>query len=100
MFLWGHSSHANYHNAWTSVECCVTRPHRSIHLFSSSTGPQQVLSFAVQNAFKCYVRTRDYCSTSVHILSMCLNVIKASLEPSLGNYLNVQASTYRLQPRP
>ena len=34
----------------------------------------------LNSAFKCYVRTRDYCSTSQHILDMCLNVIRTALE--------------------
>eukprot|EP00238_Polyblepharides_amylifera_P015908 CAMPEP_0196584436 /NCGR_PEP_ID=MMETSP1081-20130531/47059_1 /TAXON_ID=36882 /ORGANISM="Pyramimonas amylifera, Strain CCMP720" /LENGTH=415 /DNA_ID=CAMNT_0041905639 /DNA_START=73 /DNA_END=1320 /DNA_ORIENTATION=- len=44
----------------------------------------------LQDAFKSFVRTRDYCTTSKHIISMCLNVIRASIE--LGNFLHV--STY------
>lgn len=43
---------------------------------------------ALQNAFKCYVRTRDYCTTSKHIITMCLNVIKVSIE--MGNFMHVQ----------
>ena len=38
-------------------------------------------------ALKCFVRTRDYCTTSKHIIEMCLNVIKASLQ--MGNYTHV-----------
>jgi len=38
-------------------------------------------------ALKCYVRTRDYCTTSKHIISMCLNVIKVSIE--MGNFAHV-----------
>ena len=30
-------------------------------------------------ALKCYVRTRDYCTTPKHIVSMCLNVIRVSI---------------------
>ena len=41
----------------------------------------------MQNAFKSYVRTRDYCTTGKHVLQMCLNVIKVSIE--LGNYVHV-----------
>ena len=41
----------------------------------------------LQNAFKSYVRTRDYCVTGKHIIQMCLNVIKVSIE--LGNYVHV-----------
>jgi len=35
-----------------------------------------------QNASKSYHRSRDYCSTSGHIIEMAFNVIKASLELS------------------
>lgn len=41
----------------------------------------------MQNAFKSYVRTRDYCTTGKHVIQMCLNVIKVSIE--LGNYVHV-----------
>ena len=41
----------------------------------------------VQEAFKCYVRTRDYCTTSKHIWTTCLNVIRVSVE--LGNFNHV-----------
>mmetsp|Transcript_512 Transcript_512/g.576 ORF Transcript_512/g.576 Transcript_512/m.576 type:complete len:428 (+) Transcript_512:145-1428(+) len=41
----------------------------------------------LQVAFKCYVRTRDFCTTSRHISDMCLNVIRVSIE--LGNFVHV-----------
>lgn len=41
----------------------------------------------MQSAFKSYVRTRDYCTTGRHVIQMCLNVIKVSIE--LGNYVHV-----------
>lgn len=41
----------------------------------------------LQQAFKCYVRTRDYCTTSKHIIAMCLNVILVSIE--LGQFVHV-----------
>jgi hypothetical protein len=41
----------------------------------------------LQSALKCYVRTRDYCTTSKHNISMCLNVIKVSIE--MGNFAHV-----------
>lgn len=41
----------------------------------------------LQAAFKSYVRTRDYCTTSKHIINMCLNVILVSIE--LGHFVNV-----------
>lgn len=40
-----------------------------------------------QDAFKCYVRTRDYCTTPRHVLAMCLNVIRCAVE--MGNFLHV-----------
>lgn len=41
----------------------------------------------LQAAFKSYVRTRDYCTTSKHIINMCLNVILVSIE--LGHFVHV-----------
>jgi len=41
----------------------------------------------LNSALRCYVRTRDYCSTADDILQMCLNVIKVSIE--LENYGHV-----------
>ncbi len=37
-----------------------------------------------QNALKNFLRTRDYCTTPKHVVAMCLNIIKVSLET--GNY--------------
>ena len=52
---------------------CDRRPaqmgHNDLGDFHSARG-----DFAM--ALKCYVRTRDYCTTSKHIITMCLNVIK------------------------
>lgn len=31
----------------------------------------------LSNALKCYSRARDYCTSSKHVIHMCLNVIKA-----------------------
>ncbi|SPO30713.1 related to COP9 signalosome complex subunit 1 [Ustilago trichophora] len=39
-------------------------------------------------ALKSYTKTRDYCSTSDHVIEMCLNVIEVSLR--LKNWTNVQ----------
>jgi len=38
-------------------------------------------------ALKCYVRTRDYCTTSKHIITMCLNIIRVSIH--MGNFSHV-----------
>jgi COP9 signalosome complex subunit 1 len=39
------------------------------------------------NAVRCYVRSRDYCVTPRHMVSMCMNVIKASFY--MQNWSNV-----------
>jgi len=39
------------------------------------------------NALKRYAHSRDYCTTSKHIIHLCLNVIKVSLE--MNNYSHV-----------
>ena len=41
-------------------------------------------------ALKCYVRTRDYCTTPKHIVSMCLNVIRVSIH--MGESLSLNAA--------
>ncbi len=40
-----------------------------------------------QTAFKCHVRSRDYCASGRHVLAMCLDCIRCALE--LGNYAHV-----------
>ncbi|CAF1114220.1 unnamed protein product [Adineta ricciae] len=39
------------------------------------------------NAIRCYVRSRDYCVTPRHMITMCMNVIKASFY--MQNWSNV-----------
>ncbi|CAO2835044.1 unnamed protein product [Amaranthus hypochondriacus] len=39
------------------------------------------------DAFKSYVRTRDYCTTAKHIVTMCLNAILVSIE--MGQFSHV-----------
>ncbi len=41
-----------------------------------------------QEALKSYTKTRDYCSTTDHVIEMCMNVIEVSLR--LGILTNVQ----------
>jgi len=41
----------------------------------------------LNNALKCYVRARDYCSNTKHILQMCFNVIRVSVE--MNNFAHV-----------
>ncbi|PSS24349.1 COP9 signalosome complex subunit 1 like [Actinidia chinensis var. chinensis] len=42
---------------------------------------------ALGDAFKNYIRTRDYCTTSKHIIHMCLNAILVSIE--MGQFTHV-----------
>ncbi|CAI9101716.1 OLC1v1039108C1 [Oldenlandia corymbosa var. corymbosa] len=42
---------------------------------------------ALPEAFKNYVRTRDYCTTAKHIVHMCLNAILVSIE--MGQFTHV-----------
>lgn len=41
----------------------------------------------LKSALKCFVRTRDFCTTAKHIVGMCLSVVRVSIE--MGNYLHV-----------
>jgi hypothetical protein len=40
-----------------------------------------------QNAFKSYVRARDYCTSPKHITSMCLNAVRVAVE--MNNFMHV-----------
>ena len=42
---------------------------------------------ALGDAFNNYVRTRDYCTTSKHIIYMCLNTFLVSIE--MGHFTHV-----------
>jgi len=59
----------------------------SIRVAYSDIGDANYERGDLNSALKCYVRTRDYCATSKHILAMCLNVIKVSIE--MGNFAHV-----------
>ncbi|OVA14147.1 Proteasome component (PCI) domain [Macleaya cordata] len=52
---------------------------------------------ALGDAFKNYARTRDYCTTSKHIIQMCLNAILVSIEMGqfahVANYVNKAEQT-------
>jgi len=49
-------------------------------------------------ALKCYVRARDYCTTSKHTISMCLNVIQVSIH--MGNYAHVSNYVSKVEAMP
>ncbi|KAI8368221.1 26S proteasome subunit RPN7-domain-containing protein [Radiomyces spectabilis] len=50
------------------------------------------------NALKNYVRTRDYCTTSQHLLDMCLNAIKVNITD--GHFSHVQTYVARAEATP
>ncbi|XP_043716522.1 COP9 signalosome complex subunit 1-like [Telopea speciosissima] len=50
------------------------------------------------DAFKNYVRTRDYCTTSKHIIQMCLNAILVSIE--MGQFTHVTSYVSKAEPTP
>lgn len=52
----------------------------------------------LSSALKCYLRTRDYCTTSKHIIQMCLNVIKVAIE--MGNFAHVSNYVTKAQQTP
>ena len=49
-------------------------------------------------ALKCYVRTRDYCTTSKHIITMCLNVIRVSVRTCATSHPRRHHSLHPLEP--
>ncbi|KAJ3069620.1 cop9 signalosome complex subunit [Podochytrium sp. JEL0797] len=50
------------------------------------------------NAFTCYSRTRDYCSTTKHVLDMCFNIIKVSVDQK--NFSHVQSYVIKAESTP
>jgi len=62
------------------VKESIRMGHNDLGDFHSARG-----DFAM--ALKCYVRTRDYCTTSKHIITMCLNIIRVSIH--MGNFSHV-----------
>lgn len=47
---------------------------------------------ALGDAFKNYIRARDYCTTAKHITSMCLNAILVSIEMGQFNHVSSYVS--------
>jgi len=62
------------------VKESIRMGHNDLGDFHSARG-----DFAM--ALKCYVRSRDYCTTSKHIITMCLNIIRVSIH--MGNFTHV-----------
>ncbi|KAK3805875.1 MAG: 26S proteasome subunit RPN7-domain-containing protein [Benniella sp.] len=50
------------------------------------------------SAHRAYSRTRDYCTTSKHVVEMCMNVIKVSIE--LGNFPHVMTFVVKAESSP
>ncbi|KMT00204.1 hypothetical protein BVRB_1g020190 [Beta vulgaris subsp. vulgaris] len=50
------------------------------------------------DAFKSYVRTRDYCTTGKHIVTMCLNAILVSIE--MGQFSHVTSYISKAEQTP
>jgi COP9 signalosome complex subunit 1 len=59
----------------------------SIRLGHNDLGDFYYARGALQEAFKCHVRARDYCTTPRHILGMCLNVVRTACD--MGNFVHV-----------
>ncbi|KAF9616901.1 hypothetical protein IFM89_032863 [Coptis chinensis] len=53
---------------------------------------------ALGDAFKNYSRTRDYCTTSKHIIQMCLNAILVGIE--MGQFTHVSNSVTKAEQTP
>ena len=49
-------------------------------------------------AFKSYVRTRDYCTTSKHIIHMCTSAILVSIE--MGQFTHVTSYVSKAEQTP
>lgn len=68
----------NYQN--NLIKESIRMAHRDLGDHFKGTGD-------LQEALKAYNKTRDYCSTTEHVVEMCLNVIEVSLR--LENWANV-----------
>ncbi|XP_022770356.1 COP9 signalosome complex subunit 1 [Durio zibethinus] len=53
---------------------------------------------ALGDSFKSYVRTRDYCTTSKHIIQMCLSAILVSIE--MGQFTHVTSYVSKAEQTP
>ena len=67
--------------------CTPPRPQESIRLGHTDLGDYAAARGDLAGAFKAYVRSRDYCTTSAHVVAMCLAVIRVTAE--LHNFTHV-----------
>eukprot|EP00698_Gefionella_okellyi_P008790 TRINITY_DN219_c0_g1_i2.p1 TRINITY_DN219_c0_g1~~TRINITY_DN219_c0_g1_i2.p1 ORF type:complete len:424 (-),score=98.89 TRINITY_DN219_c0_g1_i2:68-1288(-) len=70
----------------------------SIRMGHNDLGDFQYERGDLNSALKCYVRTRDYCTTPQHILDMCLKVVRVSIE--MGNYAHVSSYVTKAESTP
>ncbi|KYQ91512.1 COP9 signalosome complex subunit 1 [Tieghemostelium lacteum] len=70
----------------------------SIRIAQSDLGEFYYRSGDYSNSLKCFVRTRDYCTSSKHILNMCFNIIKVGIDYS--NYSHVFTYTTKAEQTP
>ncbi|KAK9143501.1 hypothetical protein Syun_012901 [Stephania yunnanensis] len=73
------------HETLASVQTNLIK--ESIRMGYNDFGDFYYAHGALGDAFKNYARTRDYCTTSKHIIQMCLNVILVSIE--MGQFTHV-----------
>uniref|UniRef100_A0A5B6ZHT0 Putative COP9 signalosome complex subunit 1 n=1 Tax=Davidia involucrata TaxID=16924 RepID=A0A5B6ZHT0_DAVIN len=70
----------------------------SIRMGYNDFGDFYYVHGALPDAFKNYVRTRDYCTTSKHIIHMCLNAILVSIE--MGQFAHVTSYVGKAEQNP
>ncbi|KAF9103669.1 hypothetical protein BGX29_003086 [Mortierella sp. GBA35] len=70
----------------------------SIRMGNMELGHHYYACGDLTSAHRSYSRTRDYCTTSKHIIELCMNVIKASIE--LGNFPHVLTYVVKAESTP
>ncbi|CAJ0916573.1 5705_t:CDS:10 [Entrophospora sp. SA101] len=70
----------------------------SIRMGHNDLGDHHYRCGNLKNALKSYSRTRDYCTTAKHVIDMCLNVIKVSIE--LDNFSHVHSYVIKAESTP
>ncbi|KND02949.1 uncharacterized protein SPPG_02028 [Spizellomyces punctatus DAOM BR117] len=70
----------------------------SIRMGHNDLGDHLYDSGDLSGALKSYSRTRDYCTTSKHIVDMCINVARLSME--LNNFAHVQSYVVKAETTP
>lgn len=76
----------------------TNRIKESIRMGYNDLGDFHYAQGHLSDAFKSYIRTRDYCTTSKHVVQMCLNVILVSIE--LGQFMHVSNYVIKAEQTP